>query len=246
MGHVHVTEEISFDEPYLVEGLPGIGLVGKIAADHVTDVLGMREVAELRCEGLPEVAVFEEDRHEVKAPVRVHADPDTELLTLQSDVPVSPEKADCFSDCLTEWLIDNGVTPIYVSGSPNQREAEAVPKMYGVSTARGGGVLEEHGIGKPEQSGVVSGPTGALIDAARKASLTSVGLVVETDPRFPDPAASRVVIKDGIEPITGVEIDTEELVEKSEDIVEAKERLAKRMQETEEDSTRATPVGMYQ
>ncbi|MFC6724613.1 PAC2 family protein, partial [Halobium palmae] len=72
------------------------------------------------------------------------------------------------------------------------------------------------------------------------------GLVVESDPQFPDPEAARVVITDGIGPLTGVDVPTDDLVEHAEEIRDAKERLAARMREADEESTQARPLGMYQ
>lgn len=247
MGHINIVTEQDVEEPYIVEGLPGVGLVGKIAADHIVEEFGMSLYAECECPGLPDVAVFDESSFSVKAPVRIYADEEKNMLVLQSDVPVSSRKAECFAGCLTEWFIDNDVTPLFLSGLPKQRESEDIPSLYGVATGGSGESLRDLGVDPPEKSGFISGPTGALINEARENSLNSVGLIADTDPRFPDPAASRVVIKQGIQPITGLEIDTEELVERSEEIMEARERLAKQMQESgDEESTRAAPVGMYQ
>ena len=41
------TEKVKMKNPILIEGLPGIGLVGKIAADHLIDELGAKQVAQL-------------------------------------------------------------------------------------------------------------------------------------------------------------------------------------------------------
>jgi uncharacterized protein len=71
--------------------------------------------------------------------------------------------------------------------------------------------------------------------------------VVESDPQFPDPAAARQLITKGIEPLTGVSIDTKNLVDRAEEIREQKERLAKRMKEAgEAESTQAQPLRMFQ
>jgi uncharacterized protein len=75
---------------------------------------------------------------------------------------------------------------------------------------------------------------------------TAIGLIVESDPRFPDPEAARVLIKNGIEPLVGIEVPVDDLVDRAEQIREAKERLAKRMQSGGEESTQARPIGMYQ
>jgi len=240
MAQIRTLEELDLDSPFLVEGLPGIGLVGQIIVDHLEDSLGMSEHAAVDCEGLPQVAVFQEGTHEVRSPVRIHADEENDLLVLKSDVPVSP-KAEGFVDCLVGWFEDEDVTPLFLSGLPSR--PEGVPSMFGVSTGDGGSLLGD--IEPPEQGGVVSGPTGALLKEASDRGIDSVGLVVETDPRFPDPAAARVVVKNGITPVTGVEISTDKLVERSEEITEAKKQLAERLQDPEEEATTATTTGMY-
>jgi uncharacterized protein len=237
-------EDVELDTPTLVEGLPGVGLVGKIAADHLVDSLNMTHYATCHCDGLPEVAVFRDGRTEYEPPVRVYADADSDLLALQSDVPVSPGVAEEFAGCLTGWLADLGATPLYLSGLP--AEKTDVPELCGVAHGDAATLLDEHGIDSPTQDGVISGPTGALLYQARRDGLDAVGLVVESNPNFPDPAAARVVLTHGVGPIAGVSVETDDLVEQAEEITAAREELARRMQEAGQESSSAQPMGMYQ
>jgi uncharacterized protein len=241
MEQIRTVQELDVESSFLVEGLPGVGLVGQIIVDHLDDTLGMEYHAAVDCDSLPKVAVFEEGAHDVQHPVRLLADEENDLVVLQSDVPVSPN-AEGFSDCLIGWMEDKDITPLFVSGLP--KKPEGVPSLFGISTGNGAELLGD--IDPPKQGGVVSGPTGGLIQEASDRGLDAVGLVVETDPQFPDPAAARVVVEKGIAPITGVDVDTSELVEKSEEIMEKKEQLAKQMQDAKEESTTATTTGMYQ
>ena len=55
-----------------------------------------------------------------------------------------------------------------------------------------------------------------------------------------------MLLLDGIGPIADVSIDTDRLVEQAEEISEARQQLAQRMQEAGEESTSARPMGMYQ
>jgi len=245
MAHIAVHREgITLESPMLVEGLPGIGLVGKIAADHLVETLDMEEYATIHCDGLPEIAVYREGDQQLKPPVRLYVDEQRDLLVLQSDAPVSASAADEFATCLTSWLADNDVTPIYLSGMPAKREGTAA--MYGVATGSAGSLLDEADIGAPTGDGAVTGPTGALLHAAGEQELSSVGLVVEADKQFPDPAASQVLLRDGVDPLTGLDVDTEALIEQAEEISEAKADLAAQMQQAEEESTSAKPLGMFQ
>jgi len=237
-------DDIEPDAPTFVEGLPGVGLVGKIAADHLVDRLDMTHYATCHCDGLPEVAVFRDGETDYEPPVRIYADADSDLLVLQSDVPVSPGVAEAFAGCLTGWLDAVDATPLYLSGRP--AEKDGVPPLSGVGHGEAASVLDEYGISPPTEDGVISGPTGALLYQARRAELDALGLVVESNRNFPDPEAARVLLKDGVCPIAGVSVETDTLVEQAEEIGAAREELAKRMQEAGEESSSAQPLGMYQ
>lgn len=246
MAHVQVHDEsVTLDSPVLVEGLPGVGLVGKIAADHLVDALEMTHYASCHCEGLPDAAVYHEDSRGVFPPVRIYADEQRDLLVLQSDVPVSPAEASEFATCLTGWLDEQDAFPLYLSGLPADKKG-GVPAMHGIATGDAADVLAEHDIAMPSQSGMIRGPTGALVYQAEKNDLDGVALVVQSNKQFPDPEAARVLLVDAIEPIAGVDIETQKLVDQAEEIAQAREQLAQRMGEADDDSSQAQPLGMYQ
>lgn len=246
MAHIDIlADDVSLDEPTLVEGLPGVGLVGKIAADHLVDEFEMVHYANVHCDGIPRVAVYDDDDAELRTPVRIYADEERDLLVLQSDVPIHPQAATEFATCIRSWFEEDGAVPIFLSGI-GEEKSDDVPALYGVATGEGTALLEQTDIGRPTEVGIVTGPTGALMNHVLEHHLTSIGLVVESDPQFPDPEAARVVIKDGIEPLTGTECPVDDLVDHTEEIREAKQRLAQRMQEVDEESTQAQPLRMYQ
>ncbi|QDX41467.1 proteasome assembly chaperone family protein [Salarchaeum sp. JOR-1] len=248
MARVREKTDVSLDDPMLVEGLPGVGLVGKIATDLLVDQFDMEYVASIDADGIPRVAIYDEGNRGIEPPVRIYADEERDLLALQSDVPVSRTAAVDFADSVTNWLTDVDATPIYLSGLPvEDQTANAIPDIYGVATGNAATLLDENDIATPPERGVVGGPTGALLNRAGETHLDAVGLVVESDPQFPDPAAADQLLTNGIEPITGVDADTDELVDRAEEIREQKEKLAQRMQQaSEEESSQAQPMRMFQ
>jgi uncharacterized protein len=246
MAQITVRDDtISLDEPVLVEGLPGVGLVGKLAADHLVETFDMEYYAACYCEGLPRVAVYDSEDSHARPPVRLYADAERDLVVLQSDVPVSPADASEFAGCVTGWLTQQDALPIYLSGIPVE-EKTGVGELYGLATGAAGGLLDEHGIVPPPQGGVVQGPTGALVHEAERTDLDSLALVTESMPNFPDPEAAKVILEHGIAPVAGIEVDTDRLVEHADEIQEARERMAQQMQEAGEESSRAQPRGMFQ
>lgn len=244
MAQIQVVDDVELDSPTLVEGFPGIGLVGKIAADHMVQALDLTHYANVHCEGIKRVAIYDEGETELVTPVRLYASDDGSLLVLQSDVPISSEAAIEFADCFSLWLEDNAL-PVFVAGLPTE-ERSGSSKLFGVGTGRGVEVVEDAGLDAPPERGVVSGPSGALLAHAVENDLPAVGLVAEADPQFPDPIAAKAVLQDGVEKITGVDVAVDELDDQAEQIEGAKERLAKRMQQAEGSSSEARPLRMFQ
>lgn len=245
MAHLNVLTDLELDEPTLVEGLPGIGLVGKIVADHLVETFDMAHYANVHCEGIPRVAMYAEGDPTLHTPLRLYADAERDLLVLRADVPIHPSAAWTFAECISGFYEEHGVFPVYLSGVPQQAD-DTVPKLYGFGVGAGIDRLDAAGVPVPSESGLVSGPTGTLLNYAVEHDVDAAGLTVETDPRFPDPGAARVLITDGLEPLTGLDVPVEDLVERSEEIRAAKERLANQLEQTDEESTRVEPIRMYQ
>ena len=238
-------DDIQLESPVFVEGLPGAGLVGKIAADHLIETFDMDYYAAFHCEGLPQAAVYEAEKSVVRPPVRLYADSDRDIVVLQSDVPVSPTQASEFAGCVTGWIQSSDALPLYLSGLADEKEG--VPELYGVATGDAEPVLDDAGIVPPRGGGMVTGPTGALLHRAAEEAIDAVGLIVQTNPQFPDPEAARVILEHGIEPIAGIDVETDELVDRADEIQQAREQLAKRVQEAgNEESTAAHPIRGFQ
>ena len=119
-----VDEDVSLDAPTLIEGFPGVGLVGKIATDHLIDTYGMTHYANVYGERIPPVAVYHESDTSLSTPIRLYADTERDLLALRSDVPVTPTAADELAGCLEEWFDDHGAFPVYLAGLGRERNEE--------------------------------------------------------------------------------------------------------------------------
>ncbi|MDS0477891.1 proteasome assembly chaperone family protein [Natrinema sp. 1APR25-10V2] len=234
------------ENPTLVEGFPGVGLVGKIATDHLVDELDMRYYASVHCEGLARIGVYRGGDRTARPPVRLYVSEEHDLLALQSDAPIASSAVERVADCLTGWIVDQGATPIYLSGLPAERDDER-PDLYGVATGDGGDRLETAEIPIPPEDGVITGPTGALINAAAREDFDSLALVVQCDPQFPDPKAASVLLEDGIGPLADLAVDVQELLDHAEEIRAKRERLAQQMQAIDQnESSQAQPLRMYQ
>ncbi|WP_158056074.1 proteasome assembly chaperone family protein [Halorussus halophilus] len=246
MAHVETHADVELDEPTLLEGMPGIGLVGKIATDHVISELEMVYFGSLHCPGLPQVAVYDSGSSNLYPPVRLYASEEHDLVVLRSDVAVSPTEVSEFATCVSGWIEEQQALPIYVSGLPTDVSGTEDRALYGVATGDAEERLAGHDIEPPATDGVWSGPTGALLGRAGEVDMDAVGLIVESDPQFPDPEAACVYINRAINPIAGVEIDDSGLRERAEEIRQEKQQFAQQMGQNNDDSSRVEARGMYQ
>lgn len=245
MGRVQIHEELTFQSPTLVEGFLGMGLVGQIAAEHVVEELDMTFFGSVHCPGLPQVTAYEEGDTRAYPAVRLYGDEKTDLVALRTEVPVSPSEVADFAACVTEWLADRNGTALYVSGFPAERDDDE-RDLYGIATGDADRLLAANDIDPPPADGVWSGPTGALLARAGEVGLDAVGLVVESDPEFPDPEAACAYINRGVNPIAGVDVDDADLRDHAEEIRAEREQLAHQMNEPGDEGSRAAPAGMYQ
>lgn len=234
MAHVDVVApDLALEEPTLVEGLPGMGLIGKLVADHLREEFEMTYYAGVHCEGVPPVAAYRTDDPTVRPPVQVYAADDRDLLVLVSDIPVSPSDAPEFADCITDFLGAQDVTPVFTSGFDESVEAGQGGQgraLHGVATGDGEDLLAMAGIEPPHHAGIVTGSTGALLERAGEVGLDGVGLLVESTDELPDVEAALAVIEDGIEPITGLAVDTRPFVDGSIEMSPIAESVLENMQ----------------
>ncbi|WP_137288222.1 proteasome assembly chaperone family protein [Natronorubrum halophilum] len=237
--------EVSLENPTLVEGFPGVGLVGKIATDHLVEQLEMRYYASVHCDGLPRVGVYRGGDRTVRPPVRIYVSEEHDLLALQSDAPIGSDAVENVAGCVTNWIVDADATPLYLSGLPAEREEK--PTLYGVATGDAADALDRHDIALPPEDGVITGPTGALLNRAAQLDYGSLAVVVECSPQFPDPEAASVLLEEAIAPIADLSVDTSDLLERATEIKEKREQFAQQMQTIgQEESSQAQPLRMYQ
>lgn len=249
MAHVTVEDRApSMDEPVLLDGLPGRGLLGKLVVDHVLDEYDMEYYAGVYCDGIPPVAAYRANDSTVRPPVQVYADPGRDLLAMVGDVPVSPSEATGFADCLVDWFDEQSATPIFISGLPRTQEVEAGTRsreLYGLSTGDADALLDEAGIVPPRNAGNVTGPTGALLHSAAETDLDAVGLLAESNSEFPDFEAAWLVAEHGIAPIAGLDLDAEPFADRSVGMSPAIETFVETIREADDGATSAEPTATF-
>jgi uncharacterized protein (TIGR00162 family) len=219
------SEEPQFDSPVLVEGLPGVGNVGKLAAEHLLDQLKAKKFADIYSSYFPPQVVVDEDgviklvNNELYYSKADGKHPD--LIILVGDYQgLTPEGQYDLSDHIMQLAHKWGVKTIYTLGGYGVGKMVEQPRVLGAATSKE--VVERmktNGVvfsrGEPG-SGIV-GASGLLLGLSKVYGLDAVCLMGETSGYFVDPKGAEAVLRI-LATILGVEIDFADLVSKAEQI----------------------------
>lgn len=240
----HQQVDIELDEPTLIEGLPGQGLVASITADQITDQLELEQHGTIRSDEFPSAVSFSDGLFQDT--VRVYAGPDAGVMTLQSDVPIPQPAFSELSQCVLNDLAEEFQRAIFLAGAPAQSEDQRGDVLGLASTEELREELEDAGIEIMEESGAVGGVTGALATACYRNDVPAALLLVRVEPRLPDPKAAHSLIENALEPLVEFDIETDALLEQAEKIQQQKQQIAQQLQQAQDQEGTMQSQAMFQ
>lgn len=174
--------------PVLIQGLPGIGNVGKIAVDFMVDSLKAKKLYDIFSYSLPH-SVFIKENSLVELPkleIYYKNSNGQDLLLLAGDVqPVSEEG--CYSFCdrvLDIAKVHNCREVVTIGGIGLDKPPIAEPKVY--CAANNEDIVTEF-VKKTKVNrksygvvGPIVGATGVLVGLAQKKDIPAIALLAET------------------------------------------------------------------
>lgn len=238
--------ELDASKPTLIEGMPGLGLVASIAADHVRTELDLARHGRVESDAFPQVATYTEGL--VRDTVRVYGGTDPDVLTLHSDVVLPQEAYRPLARCVTADLSDRLGRALFLAGAPADSE-ESIGRLRGVATTEDmRESLTDAGVPLADDPGAIGGVTGALAHECFQTDVPAAVLIVDAHPYLPDPAAARIVIEEALEPLVDFEIDTTALAEQADQIETSMQQIAEQYRRAAQGDreTRGGPTPMFQ
>ncbi len=230
-------EELSLENPVFIEGLPGIGHVGKLVADHLVRELDTVKVVEIYSHHFPPQVMVNEDgtirlpKNEVYAYKSNDEAPD--LLILVGDfqsmdgvghyelVNAYMEIAKRFKAKRIFTLGGYGVGKLveepYVIGAANTPELVEELKRFGVKFERG------------EPSGGIIGASGLLLGVSQLEGIEAACLMGVTSGYMVDPKSAKAVL-DVLMKILNIKVSVEALEERAKEMEKFIEQI-REMQE---------------
>jgi hypothetical protein len=228
----HVAEA-ELREPVLIEGLPGVGHVGKLAAEHLLEEFEATLVRRVYSEHFPPQVTVEDGRSRL-ACVEFHAVQagGRDLLVLTGDHQAQ-DNAGHYR--LTDTIIDVaesfGVTRAFALGGVPT--GELIEEYDVIGAAAEDALLEELGehveFREDEPAGGIVGVSGLLLGLGERRGLPAACLMGETSGYLVDPKSARAVLQ-VLEAVLGLEVDFSSLEERAEEM----EEVVRKIQEMEQ------------
>ena len=234
-----ITKPLSLENPVIVEGFPGIGLVGNIASQHLIDELKMEYIGSMESKYFPPIAVLFNGI--INMPVRIYESKEHNILTIISDIPIHPTISYEVSKVLMDWAQSVNVKEIVsIAGIATMSSEE---KVFGAATNDDMlNRIKDHV--EIFQVGTISGISGSVMTECFMRNVPAISLLGETNSPNPDPRAAASVIK-VLNVIYDLPIDTDNLMEQAEQIEIELQKLAEQVKTSEEGEQPRREFPMY-
>ncbi len=176
-------------DPLLIEGLPGIGNVGKVAVDFMSEELGAKKIYEITSFALPH-SVFVAENNLVQLPVielyyKKFSGKRQDLLFLAGDIQPIDEQS-CYEFCyaILDLLRELGGKEIVAIGGIGLPTVPERPKVYCTGNSKRIVDRYKRGVRANDKLYGVVGPivgvTGLLTGLATDRGIEAVCLLAET------------------------------------------------------------------
>ncbi|MFB6080439.1 MAG: proteasome assembly chaperone family protein [Haloferacaceae archaeon] len=231
-----VVSDPSLDDPVLVEGLPGVGHVGKLAAEHLLEEFDGELVRRVYADDFPPQVVVEDDVAQLVHAAFYAVDAGgQDLLVLTGDHQAGSAAGHYrLTDAFLDVAAAFGVERAYALGGVPTGELVEEYNVVGAVTDRAlVDDLEAAGVEfrDDEPAGGIVGVSGLILGLGARRDLAAACLMGETSGYLVDPRSARAVLE-ALQRLLGFEVDFSSLEDRAEEM----EEVVGKLQEMQEGS----------
>ena len=213
----------------LLVGVPGVGLIGRIAIRYIISKLKAQRVADIYSEYFPPQALMKKKGtlRLLKQSLYFYKKGKLKLLFLTGDVqPITPEGQFLLSKMIVELMDELGVKEIITVGGYSAGIFNKEKRIFGsANNKRLIKKFKELGVIFGEAKGSIVGMAGVIPGYAKTRRIPAICLMGETHGAFVDASSSRKVVE-LLSKYLGFSIDLKEL----EEMAKAGEAVIKKIQ----------------
>ncbi len=225
---VKFLKEVEPKNAVLIEGLPGVGNVGKLAAEHMIDELDAEIFAEIYSIYFPPQVLVNDDGIAEMVCNKLYykknaGEDDIDLIFLTGDYQgMTPQGQYLLTARVLEIVKEFGVDMVYSLGGYGQGSMIDKPRVLGAATNHN---LVEKGkefgvvFDKEHPSSGIVGASGLLLGLGKRLyDIDGLCLMGETSGYFVDPTASRAVLEILLSLLNIEELSFDALDDKAEEV----------------------------
>jgi hypothetical protein len=232
---IEVLAEPTLSEPVLVEGLPGVGHVGKLAAEHLLEEFDSEPIRRIYSRHFPPQVSVEDGRSQL-ASAEFHAvttDDGHELLVLTGDHQAQDNAGHYgLTDTFLDVADEVGVERCYALGGVPTGELIEEYDVIGAATSDDViDELEEVGVEfrEDQPAGGIVGVSGLLLGLGERRDFDAACLMGETSGYLVDPKSAQAVLE-VLQDVIGFDVDFSSLEERADEM----EEVVRKIQEMEQ------------
>jgi hypothetical protein len=232
-------KDVKLQNPVLVEGLPGIGHVGKLVAEHMIDELGAEKIAEVYSSHFPpQVIVLSNGTvRMVRSEFYAVKSEKQDLLILVGDHQSATNEGHYeLTDTYLNIAKQNSVQRIYTLGGYGLGQLVEKPAVLGaVNNPALVQEMKEYGVvfKENEPGGGIVGASGLLLGLGSLGGIDAVCLMGETSGYLVDPKSAQAVLRVLCQALK-IEISMRALEDRAKDM----EKIVARLREMEQTGLR--------
>lgn len=228
----------SLRNPILIEGLPGIGNVGKLAIEHLIESIGAKKFVEIYSKNFPPqvfinpdgtIKLVNNELYYWKAKSKKQKD----LILLTGDYQgLSSDGQYELADSILKIARDYNVKQIFTLGGYGLGREVKEPNVLGAATSKKlVNKMKRYGVifRENEPGGGIIGASGLLLGLGKLYGMEGVCLMGETPGYLVDPKSAKAVLV-VLSKILNIEVDLTELERKAKEI----ELIAQQLRSLEE------------
>ncbi len=235
---IHELAKVPLKEPILIQGLPGLGYVGKVSVDFFIEKLKPKKIAELYSsyllfpDGNLGINISEDGTYSLpKYEFYAYNEREPHAIFLTGDAQPSVTGQYEVASMVLDYVQQSGGKMVFTMGGYGTRATGDVGSVYAVV---GDSVLGERlkKLGaKLAKGGAVTGAAGVILGIGRQRGMQCAGLLGATTGVYPDIEAARAVIQ-MLTNVAGMPLELKDLDREIEEMRKKMEKF--RRSDTEE------------
>ena len=213
----------------LIEGLPGIGLVGKLAADHIVEEFKTEKICDLYSPLFPPQVNVKEDctvelvKNEL---YQTRLGRENVIILVGDFQGITPDSQYILSEKILDFSISLGVKRVITLGGYGTGDLTKEPRVFGAATSVNiVSEFKKYGV-EFRSGGSIVGASGILLGMSKFKGLDGVCLMGETHGQIIDAQSAKSILK-VLMKVFDIDIDLAKMDEKLKDTEEAISELTR-------------------